>query len=84
MPSAKPPAKVLVTGTNGFIATWIVKILIDRGYSVVGTVRSALKGTFMKQQFGDKFEFAVVGDLVVRRCVYFTNHFKQLIRRTLL
>ncbi len=81
MPSAKPPAKVLVTGTNGFIATWIVKVLIDRGYSVVGTVRSVPKGTFMKQQFGDKFEFAIVGGLWVCRYVIFSNSFsKKLIR----
>jgi len=63
MTSVKSPNKVLVTGANGFIATWIVQVLINRGYSVVGTVRSVPKGTFMKQLFGDKFEFAVVGDL---------------------
>jgi len=63
MTSVKSPGKVLVTGANGFIATWIVQVLISRGYSVVGTVRSVPKGTFLKQLFGDKFEFAVVGDL---------------------
>ncbi len=61
----KPHPKALVTGANGFIATWIVQVLIDRGYTVVGTVRSVSKGTFMKQKFGDQFEFAVVGDLEV-------------------
>ncbi len=71
MSSIKSPAKVLVTGANGFIATWIVQVLIDRGYSGVGTVRSVPKGTVMKQQFEDKFEFAIVGDLGVRRWVFF-------------
>ena len=32
---------VLVTGANGFIASWIVYILLNRGYKVRGTVRNA-------------------------------------------
>nr|XP_043623145.1 phenylacetaldehyde reductase-like [Erigeron canadensis] len=31
---------VCVTGASGFIASWIVKLLLDRGYSVHATVRS--------------------------------------------
>ncbi|CAI0473776.1 unnamed protein product [Linum tenue] len=31
---------VCVTGAGGFIASWIVKLLLDRGYSVKGTVRN--------------------------------------------
>ncbi|WCJ40392.1 NAD(P)-binding Rossmann-fold superfamily protein [Euphorbia peplus] len=31
---------VCVTGAGGFIASWIVKLLLDRGYSVRGTVRN--------------------------------------------
>ncbi|XP_056683346.1 phenylacetaldehyde reductase-like isoform X1 [Spinacia oleracea] len=30
--------KVCVTGASGFIASWIVKLLLHRGYSVNGTV----------------------------------------------
>lgn len=31
---------VVVTGANGFIASWLVKLLLERGYTVRGTVRS--------------------------------------------
>nr|XP_043623148.1 phenylacetaldehyde reductase-like [Erigeron canadensis] len=31
---------VCVTGASGFIASWIVKLLLDRGYTVRATVRS--------------------------------------------
>lgn len=32
--------RVCVTGAGGFIASWIVKLLLDRGYTVHGTVRN--------------------------------------------
>lgn len=35
----KNPSLVLVTGAGGFIASWIVKLLLDRGYRVRGTFR---------------------------------------------
>ncbi|BFI41808.1 hypothetical protein AXG93_3791s1100 [Marchantia polymorpha subsp. ruderalis] len=31
---------VAVTGANGFLASWIVKLLLERGYNVRGTVRN--------------------------------------------
>jgi short-subunit dehydrogenase len=31
---------VCVTGASGFIASWLVKFLLDRGYTVRGTVRN--------------------------------------------
>lgn len=31
---------ILVTGATGYIASWIIKILVDDGYTVHGTVRS--------------------------------------------
>lgn len=31
---------VCVTGAGGFIASWIVKLLLERGYTVKGTVRN--------------------------------------------
>lgn len=41
MPSrpAQPPAKVCVTGASGFIATHVIRLLLERGYEVTGTVR---------------------------------------------
>ncbi|KAF8997149.1 hypothetical protein BDZ89DRAFT_1052109 [Hymenopellis radicata] len=47
---------VLVTGTNGFIATWLVGELLKRGYSVPAAVRTAAKG---KLKAGDAFNEAV-------------------------
>ncbi|KAG0603573.1 hypothetical protein M758_10G103700 [Ceratodon purpureus] len=34
---------VCVTGANGFIASWLVKLLLERGYTVKGTIRNAEK-----------------------------------------
>nr|ABR17127.1 unknown [Picea sitchensis] len=31
---------VCVTGAGGFIASWLVKLLLERGYTVRGTVRN--------------------------------------------
>lgn len=58
--------KVLVTGANGYIATWVVKSLLDKGFSVRGTVRSESKVAHLKDTFkglGDKFEVVVVPDI---------------------
>jgi len=48
-----PPAKVLVTGTNGYLAVWTVKKYLEAGYSVRGTVRSLSKSAFLEEQFGE-------------------------------
>ena len=58
--------KVLVTGANGFIAVWLVKDLLEKGFSVRGTVRSESKGEHLKKlfsQYGDKLELVVVDDI---------------------
>jgi len=58
--------KVLVTGANGYIAVWIVKNLLEKGFSVRGTVRSEDKGAHLKELFksyGEKFEVVVVEDI---------------------
>lgn len=33
------PKTVLVTGANGFLASWLVKLLLEKGYTVHATVR---------------------------------------------
>jgi nucleoside-diphosphate-sugar epimerase len=38
-----PPATVAVTGANGYIASHVVSQLLEAGYRVIGTVRSAEK-----------------------------------------
>lgn len=58
--------KVLVTGANGFIAIWVVKRLLEAGFTVRGTARSQEKGVHLKETFKeyrDKFEFVVVDDI---------------------
>ncbi|KAG7660874.1 uncharacterized protein J8A68_005549 [[Candida] subhashii] len=56
---------VFVSGANGFIAQHIVKQLLEKGYTVIGTVRSAAKGESLKQLTNaDKFSYEIVPDLV--------------------
>ncbi|GEQ69586.1 hypothetical protein JCM33374_g3258 [Metschnikowia sp. JCM 33374] len=55
---------VFVSGATGFIAQHIIKLLLSKGYSVVGSVRSAAKGDHIKQLFGsDAFTYEIVPDL---------------------
>ncbi|KAJ7657253.1 hypothetical protein DFH06DRAFT_1197770 [Mycena polygramma] len=59
--------KVLVTGANGFIAAWVVRALLEEGFAVRGTVRSAEKSAHLRDVFaayGDKFELVVVPDIM--------------------
>ncbi|KAJ7675152.1 D-lactaldehyde dehydrogenase [Mycena rosella] len=58
--------KVLVSGANGYIAAWVVRTLLEQGFSVRGAVRSADKGKHLSELFasyGDKFELVVVPDI---------------------
>ncbi|VDC04351.1 unnamed protein product [Peniophora sp. CBMAI 1063] len=62
----RAPAKALVTGANGFVGAWVVRTLLEQGYSVVGVVRAASKGDHLKRMFssyGDKFTIALVEDI---------------------
>ncbi|KAE9387892.1 D-lactaldehyde dehydrogenase [Gymnopus androsaceus JB14] len=69
MPTVPLGSKVLVTGANGYIAAWVVKKLLEKGYSVRGTVRSEDKAVVLKQIFAEagygkeKFETVVVEDI---------------------
>ncbi|KAF7966124.1 hypothetical protein HWV62_39968 [Athelia sp. TMB] len=66
MPALKAPAKVLVSGANGFVAIWVVRTLLENGYAVRGTVRSESKGGHLKEifkEYGDKLEVIVVHDI---------------------
>jgi len=69
MPTIAKGSKVLVSGANGYIAMWVARILLERGYSVRGTARSADKGKSMSDYFaslgyGKQFEAVVVEDIV--------------------
>ncbi|KZT25504.1 D-lactaldehyde dehydrogenase [Neolentinus lepideus HHB14362 ss-1] len=66
MPAVAAPAKVLVTGANGYIAIWVVRRLLEAGYTVRGTVRSPAKGEHLKKSFesyGNKLELHIVEDI---------------------
>ncbi|RLV95127.1 putative NADPH-dependent methylglyoxal reductase GRP2 [Spathaspora sp. JA1] len=55
---------VFVSGANGFIAQHIVKQLLAKGYSVVGSVRSEVKGKELESLVdNDKFSYEVVPSL---------------------
>ncbi|KAJ7016547.1 hypothetical protein C8F04DRAFT_1160741 [Mycena alexandri] len=58
--------KVLVSGANGYVAVWVVRTLLEEGYSVRGAVRSPDKGKHLTELFasyGDKFELVIVPDI---------------------
>ncbi|KAJ7342555.1 hypothetical protein DFH08DRAFT_874511 [Mycena albidolilacea] len=58
--------KVLVSGANGFIATWVVRTLLEQGFAVRGAVRSVEKCGHLRDTFaayGDKLELVVVPDI---------------------
>ncbi len=85
---AKSAAKVLVSGANGYIAIWVVRTLLERGYSVRGTVRSTEKGKHLLEIFkgyGDKLEAVVVEDItkvrVSARYTRQTTYFHRLLGR---
>ncbi|OBA21341.1 NAD(P)-binding protein [Metschnikowia bicuspidata var. bicuspidata NRRL YB-4993] len=52
---------VFVTGATGYIAQHIIKLLLSKGYAVVGSVRSSEKGEHLREVFSsDKFSYEVV------------------------
>ncbi|KAL5521232.1 hypothetical protein ACEPAG_9155 [Sanghuangporus baumii] len=64
-----PPAKVLVTGANGFLAAWILHFLLEHGYSVRGTVRAESKSEYLRNLYkseveNQQLEFIVVPDMM--------------------
>ncbi|KAH7921679.1 NAD(P)-binding protein [Leucogyrophana mollusca] len=69
MPALQSPdasRKVLVSGANGFIGIWVVRTLLEQGYSVRSAVRAEEKGQHLKKMFGgygDKHEIVVVPDI---------------------
>ena len=82
MPTITPGQKVLVTGANGFIAVWVVKTFLEKGYSVRGTVRSESKAQHIKKLFesyGDKFEVVIVPDITAV-CQFVTFSFAPVFK----
>ncbi|WOO81690.1 Ketoreductase azaE [Vanrija pseudolonga] len=67
MPVPPKSSLVLVTGANGYIASWVTLYLLQQGYSVRGTTRNDAKGQWMKEMYKDRgldnFDYVVVADL---------------------
>lgn len=68
MPAITTPSDsaILVTGANGFIATWTIGNLLSRGYTVRAAVRSKQKGEHLQrlyESFGSKLSLIVVGNM---------------------
>ena len=68
MPSVSKGSKVLVSGANGYVAMWVLRTLLERGFTVRGTVRSEDKAKFLMEYFKslgyrDKLEVVVVDDI---------------------
>jgi len=58
--------KVLVTGASGYIGAWVVKYLIERGYTVSVAVRNAKQGDFIANRFPEykgKISYTLVPDI---------------------
>lgn len=60
--------RVLLTGGSGFIGAHILDSLLNHGYSVVATVRSAAKGEQIlvshKQYGKDQLDYVVVENMM--------------------
>lgn len=55
---------VFVSGATGFIAQHIDKLLLEKGYKVVGTVRSAAKGDHLSKLLNSpNFSYEIVPDV---------------------
>ncbi|KAI5955189.1 hypothetical protein KGF54_001750 [Candida jiufengensis] len=73
---------VFVTGANGFIAQHIVKQLIEKGYKVIGSVRSKDKGENLKSLIAEAglvsnlFHYVIITDLIDKQQfdIVFSQH----------
>lgn len=69
MPAVSEPAKVLISGVNGYLGMWITRRFLEAGYTVRGTVRNVEKaGPHIKKTFAsfiDKLELVEVKDITV-------------------
>ncbi|KAK9360979.1 hypothetical protein V1504DRAFT_406804 [Lipomyces starkeyi] len=57
----------LLTGASGFIAGHVLKILLEKGYTVKATVRSQSKADYLKSLYpaDSKLSFVIVEDIAV-------------------
>ena len=63
---------IFVTGATGYIAKHIIKLALQKGYKVIGTVRTSAKGEEVKKLFNNpNFEYEVV-EFLEKQLVSFT------------
>ena len=74
MPTISPNDNVLVTGANGYIGLWVVRYLLEHGYTVRAAVRSDEKGKSLQEVFkqklpakADRLEYVLVKDITAVR-----------------
>ncbi|KAL7935932.1 NAD(P)-binding protein [Trichoderma chlorosporum] len=58
-----PGGLILVTGASGYVGSVTIKVFLQRGYRVRGTVRSLASSFWMNEYFGPRFELVQVADL---------------------
>ncbi|KIM31833.1 hypothetical protein M408DRAFT_239176 [Serendipita vermifera MAFF 305830] len=66
MPAVNTGSKVLLTGGTGFLGAWVLKNLLEEGFSVRAAVRSEAKASVLKEQFSqyiNRLEFVYIDDL---------------------
>ncbi|GAA6053251.1 hypothetical protein JCM3770_002678 [Rhodotorula araucariae] len=68
MPAISPDSLVLLTGASGYLAVHVLKQLLERGFRVRGTVRTAEKGDDLKRRLAKdgldaNFEYVLVEDV---------------------
>ena len=68
MPALTIPSHILLTGSNGYLGSWVLHTLLHRGYSVRAAVRSLDKSQPLQAHFAEyvkekKLEFVVVEDV---------------------
>lgn len=57
---------ILITGASGFVATHVLRVFLQRGYRVRGTVRSEQTAERVREiftEYGDKLSFTIVKDI---------------------
>ena len=66
MPTTPNGQIILITGASGFIATWVIRFFLEKGYHVRGTVRSDETANNVRRSFPDyhdQLSFVIVKDI---------------------
>ncbi|KAL8785208.1 MAG: hypothetical protein Q9195_008741 [Heterodermia aff. obscurata] len=77
--------RFLLTGGSGFIAAHVLDILLERGHSVVTTVRSLQKAQAIKEAHPtydkDRLDFAIVEDIAQPEAIIGTTGILKAIKK---